>query len=205
MAGLYKTALGNPGMTEDQTNGHWKNEQDNYLSQIGAMDLIKRDPMASLGYQIRSANPDQTLEMGANVDPTKYYGIYRFARDSNDTQGRRYDGTVDVGVGLNPMHYGQVLAHELGHVGSRNSQRDSEVVANQGKDEEKRQRLVDYVNNAPGSKMRMDAVWMLTSQFGLKDLASIEREANKVRVQMGLKPVKVPSRKDKVTSSQATK
>lgn len=186
MAGIYDTA--SPLMDEARTNAHWKREQDNYLSQIGAMHLIKKDPMASLGYKIRSANPNRTLEMGGNLDKEQFYGLYRFNPGQSgglDYSGPRFDGTLDVAVGLNPNHYGQTLAHELGHVGSRNSQRDRDIYAPQ---EEMRQRLTDYINNPPGSRMYEDALYFLTNDFGLDTPDKLEAAADVVRVKMGLKP-----------------
>ena len=196
MAGLYD----NPGMTSAQTNAHWKREQDNYLSQIGAMDLIKKDPMASLGYKIRSANPNRTLEMGGNLDKEQFYGLYRFNPGQSgglDYSGPRFDGTLDVAVGLNPNHYGQTIAHELGHVGSRNSQSDRNLDATK---EELRQRLVDYVNNPPGSQMSRDAVWYLSTQYGLDSYDKIEAAAEPIRKQLGL--AKKPKAKSAVSPSQ---
>lgn len=198
MSGIYKTAFSNPGMDEEKTNAHWKREQDNYLSQIGAMDLIKKDPMASLGYKIRSANPNRTLEMGSNIDENQYYGLYQFHPYMSDSVEPRYDGTLDVTVTLPPQHYGATVAHELGHVGSRNMQSDPEVIANPD-DEEKRQRLVDYINNPKGSQMHQDAVWFLVNHFGLSSYDEIEREADKVRAQLGM--TKKQQKKQKVAQS----
>lgn len=193
MAGLYD----NPGMTQAQTNAHWKREQDNYLIQIGAMDLIKKDPMAALGYKIRSANPDRTLQMGGNADESKYYGLYKFNQGSHgglDYAGPRFDGTLDVSVGLPPQHYGATIAHELGHVGSRNSQTDRKISSNPN-NEELRQRLVDYVNNPPGSTMSRDAVWFLATQFGLDSYDKIEKAAAPVR-----EALKKPKKKQVATA-----
>lgn len=184
MAGIYDTAFSG-GMTQAQTNAHWKREQDNYLSQIGALELIKKDPMASLGYKIRSASPDRTIEMGSNIDGEKYYGLYQFKPGKSggmDYAGPRFDGTLDVAVGLTPNHYGQVLAHELGHVGSRNSKSDRAMDPGQ---EELRQRLVDYVNNPPGSQMHEDALWYLSTQYGLDSLDKVEAAAEPIRKQLG--------------------
>lgn len=197
-SGLYKTAFANPGMDEDKTNSHWKREQDNYLSQIGAMDLIKRDPMARLGYDIRSANPNKTLDMGSNVDETKYYGLYKFQPDYTDEDVKRLDGSLDVTVTLPPQHYGATVAHELGHVGSRNSQTDSEINSDPA-GEEMRQRLVDYVNNPPGSQMQRDALWFLWNQFGLDTMEKVEAAADEVRATLGVKPR--PKKKQKVAQS----
>lgn len=199
MSGLYKTAFSNEGMTPDQTNAHWKREQDNYLSQIGAMDLIKKDPMASLGYKIRSANPNKTLDMGSNIDETQYYGLYKFHPYMSNSVEPRYDGTLDVTVTLPPQHYGATVAHELGHVGSRNMQSDPQVTSNPTA-EEKRQRLVDYVNNPPGSQMQQDALWFLWNQFGLDSFDKIEKEADKVRTELGMAPKK-SKKKQKVATS----
>lgn len=200
MAGLYKTAFANPGMDEEKTNAHWKREQDNYLSQIGAMELIKRDPMASLGYKIRSANENKTLDMGSNIDENQYYGLYQFHPYKSDSVEPRYDGTLDVSVTLQPQHYGATVAHELGHVGSRNMQSDPEVTADP-QAEEKRQRLVDYINNPKGSQMHQDAVWFLVNHFGLDSYDKIEAAADKLRVQMGLKK---PDKKTKKKQKPAT-
>lgn len=192
MAGLYKTAFANPGMDEDKTNAHWKREQDNYLTQIGAMELIKRDPMARLGYDIRSANPNKTLEMGGDVDESRYYGLYKFMPSRVPANIKRLDGSLDVSVTLPPQHYGATIAHELGHVGSRNSQTDDQINSDPAY-EEYRQRLVDYVNNPPGSQMNRDALWFLWNRFGLNSMDKVEAAAEEVRGQMGLK---VPPKAD---------
>jgi len=187
MGDLYKKAFSNEGMTKRQTNGHWKREQDNYLSQIGAMDLIKKDPMASLGYKIRSANPNMTLDMGSNIDPTQFEGLYRYDNRPNymDYTGPRFDGTMDVSVGLDPNHYGSVIAHELGHVGSRNSSTDAKMAV-RGAEEEKRQRLMDVANNPPGAKARLEAIWYLNQQYGM-DPSVIMQEADKIATKIGRK------------------
>lgn len=206
MAGLYDTAA--PLMDEARTNAHWKREQDNYLTQIGAMELIKRDPMASLGYKIRSANPNRTLEMGGNIDEKKYYGLYKFTPKSSymGYRGPRFDGSMDVSVTLPPQHYGSTIAHELGHVGSRNSQSDAEINSDP-MGEEMRQRLVDYVNNPPGSQASKDAVWFLVNSFGLSSYDEIEAAAAPIRDKLGMvkkvvskpspKPAQPPAKKAK--------
>ena len=200
MAGLYRTAFANDGMTPDQTNGHWKREQDNYLSQIGAMDLIRKDPMASLGYRIRSANPNKTLDMGSDIDPTKAYGLYQFRPNTEDRVLPRYDGTLNVDVGLAPQHYGSVIAHELGHVGSRNSQSDPEVISDPA-GEEIRQRFIDIANNPPGSRMRMEGIQILMENYGLnhKDVLQGLKEAE---AKLGIKkpPAKKTKKKKLITS-----
>lgn len=185
MAGLYDTAA--PLMDEARTNAHWKREQDNYLTQIGAMELIKRDPMASLGYKIRSANPNRTLEMGGNIDEKKYYGLYKFTPKSSymHYKGPRFDGAMDVSVTLPPQHYGATIAHELGHVGSRNSQSDAEINSDP-MGEEMRQRLVDYVNNPPDSQAHKDALWFLSNQFGFSSMEEVNAAADRMRAEMGL-------------------
>jgi hypothetical protein len=202
MAGLYKTAFSNPGMDEDKTNAHWKREQDNYLTQIGAMELIKRDPMAQLGYDIRSANENQTLDMGSNIDEKKFYGLYKFAPSRVPADIKRLDGSMDVSVTLSPQHYGATIAHELGHVGSRNSQTDEEINSDPAY-EEYRQRLVDYVNNPEGSQMQRDALWFLWNQFGLDSMDKVEAAADKVRIEMGLKAP--PKPKEKPPAKKKTK
>lgn len=202
MGDLYKKAFSNPGMTPRQTNAHWKREQDNYLSQIGAMDLIKKDPMASLGYKIRSANPNMTLEMGGNLDDSKFRGLYQFPNraEYDNYEGPRFDGTLDVAVGLDPQHYGATIAHELGHVGSRNSQTD-ESIRSTAKDEEKRQRLVDIANNPPSSKARMEAIWFLNQQYGMSP-EDIMREADDMAVRLGLKKAAPAKKKKKLKTAE---
>jgi len=187
MAGLYKKPSPTGGMTEDQTNGHWKREQDNYLSQIGAMELIKRDPMASLGYKIRSDNPYRTLEMGSGVDPVtdKMYGLYQFTPEGGNYTGPRYDGTLDVSVNNAPDGYGQTLAHELGHVGSRNSQTDTQINSNAA-EEERRQRITDLANAGDVSKMGWEARNYLMAQYGMS-VAQIDTEVAERRKELGIK------------------
>lgn len=187
MGDLYKKAFSSEGMTPRQTNAHWKREQDNYLSQIGALDLIQKDPMASLGYQIRSANPNMTLDMGGDVDPTKFRGLYQYPNRAGymDYTGPRFNGTLNVDVGLPPQLYGSIIAHELGHVGSRNSKTDQEMVG-KGAEEEKRQRIMDVANNPPGSQARMEAIYYLNQQYGM-DPADIMEEADKVAIKIGRK------------------
>lgn len=192
-------------MDEAKTNAHWKREQDNYLTQIGAMELIKRDPMASLGYKVRSANPNLTLEMGGNP-PNDFYGLYQYFPGSHggmDYRGPRFDGSLDVAVGLPQQRYAQTVAHELGHVGSRNSGSDFEISP---PEEERRQRLVDYVNNPPGSPMHEDALYFLKNDYGLDTKDKLEAAANEVRAQLGLKsPSRAPKPNPKPQAEAAPK
>lgn len=204
MTGLYKAAFGNAGMAPSQTNAHWKREQDNYLSQIGAMDLIKKDPMAQLGYDIRSANENKTLDMGSNIDAAKYYGLYKFMPSRVPADIKRLDGTMDVSVELPPQLYGATTAHELGHVGSRNSQTDDELNSDP-MGEERRQRLVDYVNNPPGSQMSRDALWFLWNQFGLDSMDKIEAAADEVRASLGTKALPAKPKPKEAPAKKKTK
>ena len=183
MAGLYNTPL----MDENKTNGHWKREQDNYLSNIGAMSLIKRDPMASLGYQIRSENPYRTLEMGSGVDPVTdgMHGLYRFRPRGGSDTGPRYDGTLDVAVGNSPEGYAQIVAHELGHVGSRNSQTDEQLISN-ASEEERRQRITDLANGGDVSTMGWEARNYLMAEYGMT-VAQIDTEVGERRKELGIK------------------
>jgi hypothetical protein len=189
MGELYRRAFSNPGMTTRETNAHWKREQDNYLNQIGAMDLIKKDPMASLGYKIRSANPNMTLEMGSNLEGG-YNGLYQFLtpKGSEDYKGPRFNGTMDVAVGLSPRQYGATIAHELGHVGSRNSQSDRGIKSDVN-EEERRQRMMDYVNNPAGSEAHEDALWFLSQHFGMS-FDDIDAEAEVLAARIGRKSKK---------------
>lgn len=208
MAGLYKSAFSNPGMGVNETNGHWKREQDNYLSQIGAMELIKRDPNAKLGYDIRSDNPDRTLRMGSNIDPAKFYGLYQFRPNSEQMVKPRYDGTMDVSVELPPGLYGSVTAHELGHVGSRNSQSDPQLMQDPA-GEEIRQRFVDIANNPPGSQMRKDGIAILMQNYGLGS-EDIRKGVEEAEVKLGMrskkedrKPTKKKKQKLQVSEAPA--
>ncbi|CAB4169880.1 hypothetical protein UFOVP1087_38 [uncultured Caudovirales phage] len=183
MSGLYNTPL----MDENKTNGHWKREQDNYLSNIGAMSLIKRDPMASLGYQIRSENPYRTLEMGSGVDPVidGMHGLYQFRPKGGSDTGPRYDGTLDVAVGNSPEGYAQTVAHELGHVGSRNSQTDEQLISN-ASEEERRQRITDLANGGDVSTMGWEARNYLMAEYGMT-VAQIDTEVGERRKELGIK------------------
>lgn len=186
MGDLYRTAFSSRDMTPRETNGHWKREQDNYLSQIGAMDLIKKDPMASKGYKIRSANPNRTLEMGGDT-AEGFNGLYNFTTPSGseDYTGPRFNGSLDVAVGLPPRQYGATIAHELGHVGSRNSQSDRSIKSDVN-EEERRQRMMDYVNNPPGSEAQQDALWFLSQHFGMS-FDDIDAEAAVLAARIGRK------------------
>lgn len=186
-SGLYNKPSLTGSMTEDRTNGHWKREQDNYLSNIGAMELIKRDPMAALGYKIRSDNPYRTLEMGSGVDPVddQMYGLYQFNSRKDGYSGPRYDGTLDVSVNNSPEGYGQTIAHELGHVGSRNYQTDEQIMSN-ASDEERRQRITDLANAGDVSVMGWEARNYLMAQYGMS-VAQIDTEVEKRRKDLGIK------------------
>lgn len=201
--GLYKKAFSNEGLSEDQTNAHWKHEQDNYLTNIGAMELIKRDPMASLGYRIRSNNPNQTLDMGSGVSPEEdgMYGLYRFR--PSDYKGFRFDGSLDVAVDQPTDRYGQVVAHELGHVGSRNSQTDEKITANAG-DEEKRQRITDLANLGSGPPQGQDALqYLMREGMPFEDVLAAVKQR---RVEMGLEaPSPAPAAEKKPAKKKTRK
>lgn len=189
MAGLYKTVFGGgvwdalfgppdpptvsrgvPEMGVDATNRHFKREQDNYLTQIGAMDKINRDPNAYLGYLVRSHPEYKTLEMGGMPqDPN--YGDYTWYPNMLGFKSMvRRDGELNVGVDQTPQNYGSIVTHELGHVGSRNSQSDRQATLSLDTgEEEMRQRITDYLINPPGTRTHADAKWFLKEVYGLND------------------------------------
>jgi hypothetical protein len=153
---------------------HWKREQDEYFGQIGAMPKIKQDPMARLGYEVRSDNPYRVVNMDSVMDrmPFEYYGLYNFRPDPDNLDSRepRSNGTVSVDTGLPPDRYAKTTVHELGHVGSRNSQSDREYIAGvQSGEEEKRRRFRDYLMWPPGHPGHEDAKRHLQTTYNMPD------------------------------------
>jgi hypothetical protein len=140
---------------------HWKREQDEYLREIGAWDKLQRDPMASLGYKVRSNNPYNVISMGSDPDRAdfSYYGLYRsYPTAPPDERGYRSDGTLDVITDLPPERYAKTTVHELGHVGSRNSVSEDEYgmrVATGA--EERERRYADLLLWPPGHPGHEDA------------------------------------------------
>lgn len=158
-------------MDEYRTNRHWKREQDNYLTQIGAMEKIKQDPMASLGYKVRSDPEMLTLNMGANPGDVNY-GLYKFFNSPEKLYSRkpRSDGSLDVQVGLSPDRYAKTTVHELGHAGSRNSGTDFDYSARVASgDEELNRRYADYLLWPPGHPGHEDAKAHLINTFKIED------------------------------------
>src|SRR4029078_12021584 len=99
---------------------HWKREQDAYLTEIGAMDLINRNHTAKLGYLARQHPEYLTLNMGGSPENPNAYGEYSHRQQGEVPPGTtKRSGYQDVAVDQAPMNYGTTVAHELGHVGSR--------------------------------------------------------------------------------------
>jgi len=198
MDGLYKTAFSNEGMSPKATNRHWKREQDDYLIKLGAMDKIKRDPTASLGYAVRRDPEMMTLRMGSNT-PEGLMGVYTTYEGKSEANSFKPDGELDVSVDMKPSDYGETIAHELGHVGSRNILSDKEFSKNaRSGEEEKRQRLVDYMIHPLGSQIRRDAIWVLRKEYGIMD---IEAEIAAMQGKADLEPPPKKKKKKKVATA----
>jgi len=198
MAGLYKSAFSNEGMSPHATNRRWKREEDDHLIKLGAMDKIKKDPMASLGYSVRQDPEMLTLNMGG-TPPDGLLGAYSIQPRNTPANVLRTDGELDVAVNQKPSDYGETVVHELGHVGSRNSQTDVEYARDaRSGEEEKRQRLVDYMIHPLGSQIRRDAIWVLRKEYGIMD---IEAEIAAMQGKADLEP---PPKKKKKKKKVAT-
>jgi hypothetical protein len=153
---------------------HWKREQDEYLREIGAWDKIQKDPMASLGYKVRSQNPYNVINMGSEPDRAAfdYYGLYQYYPNANppDENGYRGDGTLDVVTGLPPERYAKTTVHELGHVGSRNSMSDDDYSSRVTEgDEEVERRYADLLLWPPGHPGHEDAKRHLDRMYNGQD------------------------------------
>lgn len=129
----------------------------------------------------------RTLEMGSGVDPKTdgMYGLYQFQPEGGSSKGPRYDGTLDVAVGNSPEGYAQTVAHELGHVGSRNSQTDEQITSN-SYEEERRQRITDLANGGDVSTMGWEARNFLMAEYGMT-VAQIDTEVGERRKELGIK------------------
>jgi len=161
-------------MNRDQEYRHWKREQDAYLNEIGAMARIKQDPMAALGYEIRSDPDKHVLDMDSDPDRAsfKYYGLYSTAPGSEppNSKGHRTDGTMSVITGIPSDRYAKTTVHELGHVGSRNSGSDLEFAARaKSGEEERNRRFADLLLWPPGHPGHEDARRSLNNLYKGKD------------------------------------
>jgi hypothetical protein len=150
------------------------------------MDNIQRDPYAMLGYKARQHPEYLTLNMGA--EPQGNYGLYSYMPSLTEppTGTIKRNGEMNVAVDLPPQHYGSIIAHELGHVGARNSRTEREAAkASRNGEEEKRQRLTDYLLNPPDSQAHKDAIAMLRYMgLSAKDIGI---EAAKLKKKQGIK------------------
>jgi hypothetical protein len=155
MSGIYEWFFGpSPPPTSVNPERHWQREESDYLTKIGAMALINRDPYAALGLKAR-AHPDYlTLNMGGTPSYDAY-GDYIFHRAFTEPPPGtlKRSGQMNVAVGQSPTHYGATLAHELGHVGRRNmvSEQQASVDIRSGADE-LQQSLADFIINPPNSR-----------------------------------------------------
>jgi hypothetical protein len=133
--------------SRDVPPGHWKREEDNYLTQIGAMYYINKDPNAQVGYQMQQSRDGSGLIMSG--DPSKdNYGEFYFP----DRPGEI--GLMKVGVNDDPTNYGHTITHELGHAGQY--YRTGHIPKDKGK-EEQRQRFTDFAMYPTGSRAGDDA------------------------------------------------
>lgn len=127
--------------------GHWKREEDAYLTQIGAMHYINKDPVAQLGYLMQQGRDGSGLIMSG--DPSKdNYGEFYYPDTSGDL------GLMKVSVDAAPVDYGHTLVHELGHAGQyyRKGQRPKDMEM-----EELRQRFSDFAMFPTDSRAHNDA------------------------------------------------
>lgn len=133
----------------------WGREEVDYLTKIGAMHNIQRDPMARQGYQWLQ-NPDGSgLVMDGSVRYPQALGEYLPWSD-------RSPGKMSVRTNQDPERYGLTLTHELGHAGS-----DKTAPIKSANDEEIRQYLTDYFLAPQKSRAAADARTVMTREFGL--------------------------------------
>ena len=133
--------------TPQDTPGHWKREEDNYLTQIGAMHYIQKDPNAQVGYAMQQSADGSGLLMSG--DPTKEnYGEFYYPT----RQG--HQGSMRVGVNDEAENYGRTIVHELGHAGQY--YRTGKIPPDRDA-EELRQRFVDFAMYPTGSRAGDDA------------------------------------------------
>lgn len=137
--------------------GHWGREEVDYLTKIGAMDRIKRDPFASAGYR-EIQNPD-----GSGM---------RIGSDTHQL-GMTFpgDNMTNVNVKQPPETYGNSIAHELGHVGSYRA--DPYKFVNDIAAEERRQYAVDKKLARPSSYSQKNAENYLRKYGSVTPLGSL--------------------------------
>lgn len=134
--------------------GHWKREEDQYLTQIGAMHYIKKDPTAHLGYLMQQSADGSGLVLSGS-SPPGYYGRFIYPDDPGSL------GLVEASVSYSPTEYGETLSHELGHAGQYYSVGRAPL---DGEWEETRQRFVDYVMYPSTSNTHRQAKdWLTTN------------------------------------------
>jgi hypothetical protein len=140
--------------TPQDTPGHWKREEDAYLTQIGAMHYIQKDPNALVGYHMQQGRDGSGLVMSG--DPSKNnYGEFYYPDNTSKL------GLMKVGVNDQPENYGRTIVHELGHAGQY--YRTGQIPKSQDK-EELRQRFTDFAMYPSGSRAGDDAFeWLWQS------------------------------------------
>lgn len=136
--------------------GHWKREEEAYLTSTGAMPQIKADPMARTGYA-HMQNPDGS---GLLMSGTPEVSTAKGSFSTSLLGGER----LNVDTSLPPQIYGEVLTHELGHAGSSVTPGSTYGTP----DEEKRQRLTDYYLSPPRSMRRFEAPMVLFNDYGMQ-------------------------------------
>ena len=127
--------------------GHWKREEDKYLTDIGAMHYIQKDPNAQVGYMMQQNSDGSGLVMSG--DPSKdNYGEFYFP----DKPGKM--GSMKVDVDDTTTNYGHTTAHELGHAGQYYRTGNVPKVKD---GDELRQRFVDFAMYPTSSRAGDDA------------------------------------------------
>lgn len=144
------------------TEAKWRREEDEYFRQIGLLDRLMKDPVAAYGADRMRSPPDGPINVGGETykGPTgvSNYGDYTFQPGQNDP------GEFNVKVGMPQDRYAGVMAHELGHVGSR--WLNEGLYPTGPQDEEMRQRVADLEQGHEGAPMTRDAAYAIDNWFG---------------------------------------
>jgi hypothetical protein len=160
------------------TDAKWRREEDDYFRQIGLLDRLMKDPVAAYGADRLRMPPGGAINMGGSPGKTgalQNYGDYTFYPGSEDP------GKLQVGVGLPQDRYAGVMAHELGHAGSR--WLNDGLYPDGPAADEMRQRVADLEMNTPDSPMGIDASKAIDRWYG--GLANPDvRDAFKKNIEM---------------------
>lgn len=140
----------------------WRREEDEYFRQIGLLDRLMKDPVAAYGAERMREPNGGPINVGGEPykGPTgvSNYGDYTFRKTPDDP------GEFNVKVGMPQDRYAGVMAHELGHVGSR--WLNDGLYPSGPQDEEMRQRVADLEQGHSGAPMTNDAAYAIDSWFG---------------------------------------